>query len=301
MRKTTLTILFLGLSFVFCFGQEIDKEIIDSIFIHADSPSEFRLKFLENCDNAFIIAEQDIKKQEIKILIVGGIAPTIYTTDKDFEKKYQVKYSDYGDLAGKAECMYNYNAKVFDYLTEKYGNKWKKEVRKDVYGLKEWKKNKKKKRHITEKYENEGEAEKARIKEYFKVNYKPEIHTKYSGKIDLKTVNQIDYVDYNSISVKLDPQDEQLKNIFLSGLIPGEMLNNIYADSVYVCCLEELTYLKTKRNQRRFKFLVFQENLMNPSVFLIELTNINSNKKTELNSFITESELTFIKSPWIQI
>ena len=153
----------------------------------------------------------------------------------------------------------------------------------------------------TEKYENEGEDEKARIKGYFKENYKPEIHTKYNGKIDLKTVDQIDYVDYDSISVKLDPKDKSLKNIFLSGLIPGEMLNNMYTDSVYVCCLEELTYLKTKRNRRRFRFLVFQENLMNPSVFLIELTNINSNKKTELNSFIKESELTFIISPWIQI
>ena len=142
MKKISFTILLFGLTSLFCFGQENNKEVIDSIFIYTDSPSEFRLKFLENCEKAFIIADQDIKKQEIKLLIVGGIAPAIYPTDQDFEKKYQVTYYDYGDLAAKGECMFNYNTRVFDYLTEIYGKSWKKEIRKDVYGLKRWKKNK---------------------------------------------------------------------------------------------------------------------------------------------------------------
>jgi hypothetical protein len=145
MKRIISTILIFGFSSFLTFGQEEKQEIIDSIFTYADSPSEFRLNMLENCENAKIIADQDIKKQKIKILIVGGIAPTIYTTDKDFEEKYQIIYSDYGDLPAKDECMYNYNSKVFDYLTEKYGKSWKREIRKDVYGLKKWKKNKKKK------------------------------------------------------------------------------------------------------------------------------------------------------------
>ena len=104
--------------------------------------------FIENCENAYIIANQDIKKQEIKLLIVGGISPTMYSTDIDFENKYQVTYYDYGDLAANSECMFNYNSKIFNFLTEKYGNRWKKEIRKDVYGFKEWKK-KKKHEHTT--------------------------------------------------------------------------------------------------------------------------------------------------------
>ena len=69
MKKISLTILFFGLILTFCNGQESSNEKLDSIFIHSDSPSEFRLTFLENCENAFIIAEQDIKNQEIKILV----------------------------------------------------------------------------------------------------------------------------------------------------------------------------------------------------------------------------------------
>jgi len=141
MRKTGLAII-IGLISLLCFGQKYDTEKLDSIFIHSEMPSESKLMFLENCENAKIIAEQDIKNQEIIILIVGGIAPTIYTTDNDFEKKYQITYTDYGDLAAKDECMLNYNFKIFDYLKEKYGKSWKREIRKDVYGLKEWKKKK---------------------------------------------------------------------------------------------------------------------------------------------------------------
>jgi len=138
------TILLLVLFPFVCFGQEKKQEAIDSIFTYADSPSEFRLKMLENCENAFIIADQDIAKNKINLLIVGGIAPAVYPSDQTFEEKYQVTYYDYGDLAAKGECMFNYNSKVFDYLTEKYGKTWRKEVRKDVYGLKEWKKRKRK-------------------------------------------------------------------------------------------------------------------------------------------------------------
>ena len=83
----------------------------------------------------------------IRILIVGGIVPTVYNSDQDFESKYQITYSDYGDLPAKDECMYNYNSTIFDFLTKKYGNSWKREIRKDAYGLNDWKKRKKKTPH----------------------------------------------------------------------------------------------------------------------------------------------------------
>jgi len=138
MKRITLVILLFGISFMLSFGQEVEQEVIDSIFIHSDSPSEFRLKMLENCENANFIAKQDIEKNQIKLFIVGGIAPVFCLTDPDFEKKYQVSYHDYGDLPAKEDCMYNYNSRVFEYLSKKYGKSWKKEIREDVFGLKEW-------------------------------------------------------------------------------------------------------------------------------------------------------------------
>lgn len=151
------------------------------------------------------------------------------------------------------------------------------------------------------KYENEGEAEKVRIRNYFKANYKPEIYKKFAGKSEIKTVEQITRIEYDSVTVILNAQVQDLKNLFLSGLLSGNMINGINAKTISVCCLEELTYLRTKKYQRRFKFLVFYENYMNPSVFLIELTNNEADNKTSLNAFIKGAELTFIRRTWIQI
>jgi hypothetical protein len=82
------------------------------------------------------IAEIDIELNEIKLLIVGGIAPIFYSSQYEFEKKYQIKYYDYGDLIRVPfELMEEYNKRVFEYLDFKYGQKWRLEVRKDVLGL----------------------------------------------------------------------------------------------------------------------------------------------------------------------
>ena len=103
-------------------------------------PTNSKLRFIEDCENARIIARNDINKDEIKILLAGGIAPIVYSTDKQFEEKYQIEFHEYGDLSAKYECMKIYNFEVFRYLTEKYGKSWRREIRKDAFGLKEWKK-----------------------------------------------------------------------------------------------------------------------------------------------------------------
>ena len=122
------------------FGQEVDFDVLDSIMIVSPNSSPIKLKWLYNCENAKIIAEQDIQIQSVSILIVGGIAPSEYESDEHFEKKYEIKYFDYGCISADRECMLIYNFRVFDFLSAKFGKSWKKEIRKDVYGLKDWKK-----------------------------------------------------------------------------------------------------------------------------------------------------------------
>jgi len=81
------------------------------------------------------LALKDIQDGKPKLLLVGGIAPIVYTTDKHFEKKYKVYFSDYGCTPGRQECMLAYNKTIFEYLDKTYGTKWRKEVRQDVIGL----------------------------------------------------------------------------------------------------------------------------------------------------------------------
>ena len=63
----------------------------------------------------------------------------IITADKTFENKYQIYYYDFGCTGPNSDCVRKYNEFVFNHLTELYGNKWKKEIRNDVIGLKKWK------------------------------------------------------------------------------------------------------------------------------------------------------------------
>lgn len=112
---------------------------LDSIIIYSDIPSCSKIYFLQDCDSAETIALKDISSGKIMVLLAGGIGPVEYTTDKLFEKRYEISFNDYGDLPAESECMKKYNFVIFAYLSEKYGNRWLREIRKDVFALEEWK------------------------------------------------------------------------------------------------------------------------------------------------------------------
>jgi len=79
------------------------------------------------------LAKKDISNNKIRIIINGGIAPTFYKNDYNFEKKYHVKFWTSGcqpPISNK--CKSEYNKIVFNYLDKNYGENWRKEIRKDV-------------------------------------------------------------------------------------------------------------------------------------------------------------------------
>lgn len=78
-------------------------------------------------------AFKDIKNGPPLLLLQGGIAPMIYTTDDEFEKKFRIKYYDFGCVAPEnIDYLIEYNNTIIDFLSEKYGRRWKKTVRKDI-------------------------------------------------------------------------------------------------------------------------------------------------------------------------
>lgn len=80
-------------------------------------------------------ALQDIEQGNVKLLLIGSIVPVRYSTDKKFERKYNLAFYDFGCTPPARECVIEYNNTIFKYLDQKYQNKWRKEVRKDVIGL----------------------------------------------------------------------------------------------------------------------------------------------------------------------
>ncbi len=101
-----------------------------------DKIENFNLTIFEKCQLNRESALQDIKTGKIKLLIQGGMVPkTNNKFDNEFEKEYNLNYYDFGCTYIGNECMEDYNKTIFEYLDDKYGNRWKKKIRKDVIGI----------------------------------------------------------------------------------------------------------------------------------------------------------------------
>lgn len=87
--------------------------------------------------------------------------------------------------------------------------------------------------------------------------------------------------------------------MFTSGLVYLQILPVL--TSTFRIEIEELTYLKTKITQHRFKFIAYELHFMNPSVFVLEITNSKADTNTDLKSFTKDAEVTFVSKSWVMI
>jgi hypothetical protein len=125
-------LLLLFISFL-AFGQS-KKLTVEQI----NNSGASKIYFIDNCDEAVKLAETDIKNETIFLFLQSGEAPIICTGDKTFEEKYRIEFYEQGCIG--SNCTKEYNEIIFNYLTNKYGKKWIKQIRKDVIGFKNWKK-----------------------------------------------------------------------------------------------------------------------------------------------------------------
>jgi hypothetical protein len=83
-------------------------------------------------------ARQDIKRDSVRLLLIGGLAPTEVLGQEKFEKRFHITYYDFGDTGPPESCVARYNRVIFAYLDSKYGNAWRYFVRRDVIGVKDY-------------------------------------------------------------------------------------------------------------------------------------------------------------------
>jgi len=133
--KSTLLLLFLTALSLLSFGQEISLSAEDY-----NNSGAMKLKFGAELSQVQEFAQQDIEKGIAFLLIQSGYAPEVYSTDKLFEATFGVFYYEQGCVAPDSEMMQTYNIEVFEYLDRVYGKKWRRSIRRDVIGFKEWKK-----------------------------------------------------------------------------------------------------------------------------------------------------------------
>jgi hypothetical protein len=80
-------------------------------------------------------ALNDIKKGQIKLFLSGGFAPTFEDNQEIAEKQFGFTYYEMGCSIIATECVDAYHSIIFKHFDEKFGKKWRVEVRQDVLGL----------------------------------------------------------------------------------------------------------------------------------------------------------------------
>jgi hypothetical protein len=128
--KTAILIFGLTFKSFLTFGQFVN--LTDE---HVNKSGAVQLVFIDSLNQATKLAIQDITNGTPFLLLQSGISPVAYTTDKKFENKYKVVYYESGCSGPKKRFAVEYNKTIFKHLTDKYGKKWKKEIRKDVIGF----------------------------------------------------------------------------------------------------------------------------------------------------------------------
>ena len=121
--------------FLFIFNFSFSQNESDNKYNNSGAS---KTTIIDDCSEVKNYAEADIKNNTIYVFLQGGIAPVIYSTDNDFEKKYGTVFNDLGCIGSK--CAETYNHYIFNHLYKTFGKKWMKTIRKDTLGYKSWKK-----------------------------------------------------------------------------------------------------------------------------------------------------------------
>lgn len=81
--------------------------------------------------------KQDLKSGKANLMLQGSIAPVVYPGKREkFKAKYGIEWMDFGCVVECSERqMVKVNTAIMDYLTGRFGNKWKKDIRPDIPGL----------------------------------------------------------------------------------------------------------------------------------------------------------------------
>ena len=84
--------------------------------------------------------KHDLQNNDLKIYTVGGLKPYNHEDVQAFEKTYGINYHDFGCLAPSNMDYYAaYNTLVFQYLQEKSGDEWEKDIKDNAMGFYKWK------------------------------------------------------------------------------------------------------------------------------------------------------------------
>jgi hypothetical protein len=157
----------------------------------------------------------------------------------------------------------------------------------------------------SQEFKNQGEQENAWTKTFFLDKYEKQTFELFKG-----TIKKIDesHIQYDNIILELNITNAVFKTIFTRGIFyPQILIGNVDPNEIVgngnfrISNFTEVNNVNNSPTSRRFKFWLFTKGMANPKVFFIELTNELATENTNLETFISNSKLTFAKGGWMII
>jgi hypothetical protein len=142
-------------------------------------------------------------------------------------------------------------------------------------------------------FKNQGEQENYWAENFFKEKYISQNYPRFNGKvceIDKNTFK------YDTEILVIDNLDLKWKSIFLKGILYPQIIGTNIS---FIGNFEELEFLRVSPKIRRFRFWLYTKMMMNPTVYLLEITNDHATEETGIEFFIENGKLTFLKSGWL--
>jgi hypothetical protein len=116
---------------------ELSSFLYGKVILEFETQNDIRVQktfeVVPNCKFDGETAKSEWENKSAKLYLIGSIAPIANSKkDKKFEKKYNIQYYDFGCTPDPLECIIEYNKEILKLMESKYGDEWKKEIRKDV-------------------------------------------------------------------------------------------------------------------------------------------------------------------------
>ncbi len=150
-------------------------------------------------------------------------------------------------------------------------------------------------------FKNQGEQEASWAAKLFDKNYIKEKYDSYTEKIVVKGNS----FTFNDKVLELVEGSPEMKAFLGRGILYPELFDVEFGinkmDTLKISGLEEMKSLSKQPTSKRFKFSTSKKGLLNPTVYLIEVTNEQATSKTNIKDFIAGCSLTFFMEGWVQI
>ncbi len=142
-------------------------------------------------------------------------------------------------------------------------------------------------------FSSQGEQEDYWAWKLFLKEYKFSSYSRYSGKI----TEEDNTIYFASSTIQCDCGVD-LKPVFTEGILYPEILG---MERFKINNLEELHFLNTSSKIKRFRFWLWNNQLINPQVYFFELQNNDATEFTPIEVFLKGAKLTFLKKGWLII